>query len=246
MKRVLLSTTLLGFALASASAQTPERGGKNMPPGDTVVGKVTSVSKDSLVISPLMGGEPVTVKVGGNTRVSKDRQPTKLEEIKTGDVVFVRGALSNSMIEAAAVGVVNPQMVQRFEQGGAGFGGFGAGPGGGPGRFNRDDLGKKFIAGEVKAIHETKLTIARPDGETQDIEVDESTSFRRGNESITLPDIKVGDFVRGAGELKNNVFVPKELMVGRPQIRMMVGGPDNRPPQNPPADKPSAPAPPKN
>ncbi|HZS26333.1 MAG TPA: hypothetical protein VFB76_03820, partial [Candidatus Angelobacter sp.] len=81
-----------------------------------------------------------------------------------------------------------------------------------------------FIAGEVKAINETKLTIARPDGQTQEIEVDENTSFRKGMESITLPDIKVGDFVRGRGELKNNVFVPKELVVGRPQMRSMSQG----------------------
>jgi hypothetical protein len=84
-------------------------------------------------------------------------------------------------------------------------------------------MGKKFIAGEVKAINETKLTIVRPDGQTQEIEVDENTSFRKGSESITLPDIKVGDFVRGRGELKNNVFVPTELVVGQPQMRFMGG-----------------------
>lgn len=247
MKRLLLVTTLLGLGLVSAAAQTPERDGRNMPPGDTVVGKVTAVSKDSLVIAPVMGGDPVTVKVGDNTRVSKERQPAKLEEIQTGDVVFVRGALKNTVIEAAAVGVVNPQMIQRFEQGGAGPGGFGDGPGGGGTvRFDRDDLGKKFIAGEVKAINETKMTIARPDGQSQDIEVDENTSFRRGNESITLPDIKVGDFVHGPGELKNSVFVAKELRIGRPPMRMMMGGPENPPQQNPPPDRPSSPAPPKN
>jgi Domain of unknown function (DUF5666) len=246
MKMLLVLTTLLGLGLASVPAQTPERGERNIPPGDTVVGKVISVSKDSLVIAPLMGGDPVTVKVGDNTRVSKDRQPAKLEEIKTDDAVFVRGALQNRVIEAAVVGVVNPQMIQRFDQGGPGPGGSGVDRGGGPGRFNRDDLGKKFIVGEVKAINETKLTIVRPDGQSQDIEVDEDTSFKRGNESITLPDIKVGDFVRGSGELKNSVFVPKELVVGRPQMRMMMGGPENPQQQNAPVDKPSAPAPPKN
>jgi Domain of unknown function (DUF5666) len=247
MKKFLLLTTLLSLGLASGPAQTPERGERNIAPGDAVVGKVTSIGKDSLVISPLMGGDPVTVRVGDNTRVNKDRQPAKLEEIKTGDLVFVRGALKNGAIEAAMVGVVNPQMNQRFEQGGAGPGGFGGGPGGGgPVRFNQDDLGKKFIAGEVKAINETKLTIARPDGQSQDIEVDENTSFKRANESITLPDIKVGDFVHGPGELKNSVFVAKELMIGRPPMRMMMVGPENAPQQNAPADKPSAPAPPKN
>lgn len=145
-------------------------------------------------------------------------------------------------MQAAVVSVVNPEMIQRLQQGG--------GPGGRPNRgFNREDLGKKFIAGEVKAINETKLTIARPDGQTQDIEVDENTSFKKGGESITLPDIKVGDFVRGPGELKNNTFVPKELMVGRPQMRIMMGGPGDQPPeQKKPEGAPAgtpAPAPPK-
>src|SRR5260370_22443739 len=238
MKRSVLLIMVL--SLAPAWAQTQERGGRTMPPGESVVGKVASVGKDSLVFAPLAGGDPVTVKVGENTRISKDRQPIKLNEIKTDDMVFARGDLKNSVMDAAMVGVVNPQMVQMMGQGG------GQGMGAGAGGFNREDLGKKFIAGEVKAINETKLTIARPDSQTQDIEVDENTSFKRGNESITLPDIKIGDFVRGPGELKNSVFVPKELVVGRPQMRMMVGGPDNPPPQNPPADKPAAPAPPKN
>ena len=124
-------------------------------------------------------------------------------------------------------------------------------PGAGAG-FAREDWGKKFVAGEVKAINETKLTIARPDGQTQEIEVDENTSFRRGRESITLPDIKVGDFVRGRGEVKNAVFVPQELIVGGGQMRMMLGGPggpgaapNQNAPAKPDAEKPKD-APPKN
>jgi hypothetical protein len=59
-----------------------------------------------------------------------------------------------------------------------------------------------------------------------------------------LPDIKVGDFVRGRGELKENVFVPKELMVGRPQMRIMTGGPGDQPPEQKKPDG-TAPTPPK-
>lgn len=211
-----------------------------MMPGDNVVGKVTSISKESLVITPFSGGDPVTVKVGSDTRVMKDRQPAKLEDIKAGDVVFARGTLSGANMDARMVGVVNPEMVQRFQQGG-GPGGF---QGGGPGMaFNREDLGKKFIAGEVKAINETKLTIARPDGQSQDIQVDENTSFRRGKESITFPDIKVGDFVHGPGELKDNVFIAKELNVGG----MFRIGINNGSPATPDAaqDKTQSPPPPK-
>lgn len=223
-------------------AQPQDRGGRNFPPGDTVVGKVTSISKDSLVIEPLAGGTSVTVKVTDTTRVSKDRQPIRLDEIKAGDVVFARGDLSNGIVQARMVGVANPQMIERMQQG-AGGGGFGGGMGRGAG-FNLEDWGKKFIAGEVKAINETRLTIARPDGQTAEIQVDENTSFKRGNESITFPEIKVGDFVRGSGEVKNNVFVPKELLVGRPQMRM-TGGSEGAG-RNPPSDKPSVTAPPKN
>jgi hypothetical protein len=134
-------------------------------------------------------------------------------------------------------------------QGGRGRGNGGGAGGGfvggatGSAFINREDLGKKFIAGEVKSINETKLTIARPDGVNQEVEVDENTSFRRGNESITLPDIKVGDFVRGPGELKNDVFVPKELAVGRP-TRMRNGEAPNPPQAS--SDKTPTQAPPKN
>lgn len=229
MKKVLPILVLAGACLA-AHAQII-----NMPAGDNVVGKVTAVSKDSLTVSPLTGGEAVTVKVGEGTRITRERQPAKLEEIKAGEMVFARGKRNGNVMEATLVGVVNPEMVQRLQQGG--------GPGGAMmmGGFSREDLGKKFIAGEVRAINETRLTIARPDGQIQEIEADENTSFKKGAESITLPDIKVGDFVRGPGELKENVFVPKELIVGRPQMRIIMGGPGGQPQET----KPSTPEDPK-
>jgi len=246
MRTMVCLLAMMAVAFLHASAQPQER--MNMPPGDNVVGKVTAVSKDSLTVAPLTGGDAVNVKVSDTTRVAKDRQPFKFEHIKVDDVIFARGELKNNSMQAAVVSVVNPEMIQRLQQGG--------GPGGRPNMgFNREDLGKNFIAGEVKAINETKLTIARPDGQTQEIEVDENTSFKKGGESITLPDIKVGDFVRGLCELKNNTFVPKELMVGRPQTRIMMGGPgmagsggaqpeQKKPDEAAPAGTP-APAPPK-
>jgi preprotein translocase subunit YajC len=223
MKRILGLIVVLVLSCVPPLMQAQDRGRMNMPPGENVVGKVTAVSKDSLTVSPLSGGESVTVKIGDSTRVMKQRQPVKLEEIKAGDTVFARGELNNKVMQAAVVSLVTPEMVQRLQQGG-GFGGANAGGGFNRENFNREDLGKKFIAGEVKAINETRLTIARSDGQTQEIEVDENTSFKKGNESITLPDIKAGDFVRGRGELKDNIFVPKELIVGRPQMRMTRGG----------------------
>src|ERR1700730_15024606 len=214
MKRLVYLSLLLSVSavLAFPQAQTQESGGQR-PPGEQIVGKVTSVNKDFLTVTPLTGGEPVTIKIGANTRVTKQRQPIKVDEIKVDEIVFARGQINGNAVEAGMVSVIPPEMVQRFQQGGMG----GA-------QFNREDMGKKFIAGEVKAINETKLTIARPDGQSQDIEVDENTSFKKGGESVTLADIKVGDFIAGPGELKDNLFVAKELRVGRPRMMGGMGG----------------------
>ncbi len=213
MKKSLCLSILLVVCGVPALSQRPETAEKRFSAGETVIGKVTAITKDSLTIAPLAGGDPVTVKVGENTRVMKERQPATLADIKVDDTVFARGRLEGGTLEAAILGVVTPEMAQRIQQGLGGGGGA---------QFKREDLGKKFIAGEVKAVNETKLTIARPDGQMQDIQVDENTSFKKGGESITLADIKAGDFVRGPGELKDNVFFAKELVVGRPR---MMGGP---------------------
>jgi hypothetical protein len=237
MRRMFWVTAVLVLALMHAPAQMQERGGGNRAPGENVIGKVTAVGKDSLTISRLQGGESVTVKVSDTTRVTKNRQPLKLEEIKVDETVFARGELKNGVMQAAALAVVNPEMAQRFAAGNTGGGGRMTG-------FKPEDMGKKIIVGEVKAINETKLTIARMDGQTQEIEVDENTSFKKDGYSITLPDIKVGDFVRGRGELKGTTFVPKELSVGERPARGMNGSGSQMPERmQPNSAAPSTPTP---
>ena len=72
-------------------------------------------------------------------------------------------------------------------------------------------------AGKITAVDGTRLTILRADGETQTIQVDENTSFRKQGESVTLADLKPEDKVFGRGEVKNGVFVPTVLNVGEPR-----------------------------
>lgn len=213
MKNSLLLLAIVGLSLWSplAQAQGQERG---RVPGEMVVGKVTAVAADSVTVAPAKGGDPVTIKVSDDTRIMKERQPVKMNEIKVGDTVMARGQLAGSTLQARMLGVINPEMAERMQQGGFGRG-FGGGNGPGPGQFKPEDWGKTFIAGRVKAINETTLTITSPDNQKSlNIEVDENTSFKRGRESITLADIKADDFVSGAGEIKNGVFVSKELRVG--------------------------------
>jgi hypothetical protein len=74
-------------------------------------------------------------------------------------------------------------------------------------------LGKDYVAGEVKSIDAPKLTVLRTDGVTQTLELNEDTSLRRGRDSITMADIKVGDHVMSRGAAQGDVFVPKGVMV---------------------------------
>ncbi len=95
-----------------------------------------------------------------------------------------------------------------------------------------EDNGKSYILGEVTKIDGTKLTIKKPDNTEQVIEVDDDTSFRSGRESVTLAEVKIGDFVRGQGALKNGVFVPKELNAGRARGARQGAAPPDGAPQN--------------
>ena len=175
-------------------------------------GTITAIEGDTITLKTMNGSE-AKVKITPNTRYRRDRQEAKLSDFKVGDMVMVRGE-PNGENAWTAQGVMSNQNMGRMA-------------------MMREEMGKKFIAGEVAKIDGTKLTINRPDGQTQTIEVDENTSFRNPKrESITLADIKVGDHVFGRGDLKDGIFVPSVLNVGAPgEMRMMRrGGPGQNPP----------------
>ncbi len=205
--------------------QTPAQGqGQQRGRRPGVAGTITTISGNTVTLKT-MDGQAAQVQLSDKTRFRKERQPAQLSDFKVGDTVFVRGEQKDGVWQADVLAAVPAGMGMGRGMGG----GMGAGGGAGMARF-REGLGKEFIMGEVKAINGTQLTILRPDGVTQDITVDESTSFRKDGESITLPDIKVGDHVFGRGQLKDNVFVPSVLNDGQPRFMRGQGGP---PPQQP-------------
>ena len=69
------------------------------------------------------------------------------------------------------------------------------------------------MSGEVKAIDAPRLTVLRTDNVTQTLELNEETTLRRGRDSITMPDIQVGDHLMARGGVQKDVFVPKGVMV---------------------------------
>jgi hypothetical protein len=162
------------------------------------LGKITAINKGSLELTK-PDGTTVTVKITDKTEYRKDRQAAKLADFKAGDVVFVR------LDENAGEGMT-AQMIGGRSGGGAEGGGRGFG-----------EMGKDFVAGEVKTVDAPRLTVLRPDNVTQTLELNEETSLRRGRESITMADIQPGDHVVVRGVVQNNAFVPKNVMVLSPE-----------------------------
>jgi hypothetical protein len=222
MKKISLISVLLLVA-AFAAAQGPD----NAPPppdqpqagqgqwghgrrgGPGVGGTITAIAGNAITIKT-MDGNTAQVNVTDSTRFRKDRQDAKLADFKVGDNIMVRGQKSGEGIWTAEMVAVPP-------------------PGMGGENF-REGMGKKFIMGEIKSINGTQLEIARPDGVTQTIAVDENTSFRKEKESVTLADLKPGDHVFGRGEVKNNVFVAAELNSGQPRFGRRGDGQTSPPP----------------
>jgi hypothetical protein len=211
----------------------PREGSASFAGGHMVRGTVTATTADHLTVKT-GAGEMYQVVVSANTRLSKDRQPIKVADIKTGDGVGAMGVLdpATKTVHAVFIGVMDAEQVKKAREG----------------------MGKVYITGRVTAIDMDglKLTVMRPDGVSQVIGVDEQTSFKRGGrgmatlasgagvtevgagngrgnssgngagmgsgngaggESITFADVKVGDAVAGRGALKNGLFVPAELGV---------------------------------
>ncbi len=209
--RYLLLWTLLFAAIAWAQGPQGERGPGRRP---GIMGTVTAIEGNTITLKT-MQGETATVKIKPDTQFHRQREEAKLADIKVGDQIGVRSERDGNTVTAQTVMIAPPGGFGAMRGEGRGEG-MGRGEGGsGRGMMNPADLGKTFIAGEVTKIEGTKLTIKRPDGETQTIQADEQTSFRNDKrESITLADIKVGDHIMGRGEVKNGVFVPAVLNVG--------------------------------
>jgi uncharacterized protein DUF5666 len=204
MRRIILplllflsSTLVLAQQNESAPPNRPADGQQSGERrGPRLGGTITAIASDSITLKTFEG-RTATVHVTDATRYRKDRNEVKLSDFKVGDTVLVRGEQKGED-DWNAVAIVSRTG--------------GMGQGGPPSEM----LGKKFIAGEIKSIDGLKLTILRPDGQTQTIAVDENTSFRKQRESITLADFYAGDRVFGRGEVKDGVFVAATLNLGEP------------------------------
>jgi hypothetical protein len=212
--QLLILVALLGvLSVASTQAQDepsgppPQGQGRGQGYGGqrpTAFGKITAVHDGSLEVTG-PDGNAVTVKITPQTEFRKDREPAKVSDFKVGDMIMVRGTQNSD-------GTVTANMIGGRTGGGMMYSGP-AGQRGGGAMMNPGTLGKDYVAGEVKSIDPPKMTVLRTDGVTQTLELTEDTSLRRGRDSITMADIKVGDHVMARGAAQGDNFVPKGVMV---------------------------------
>jgi hypothetical protein len=230
--RYLLTAVVAMAGVGASFAQMPDG-----PPGEAnglargpmVRGTVTATTPDHITIKT-DSDDVYQIALTPNTRLMKDRQPIRAGDVKVGDGVGAMGELDapKKTLHALFVAVVDAEQVKKM----------------------REDLGKTYITGKVTAIDEVKLTILRPDHVSQVIEVDETTSFRRGRgrrrgamttetapnqgagsgaaadangEIVTLADVKVGDMIAGRGSVKNGTFVPTTLAILPPGAGNVMG-----------------------
>jgi hypothetical protein len=204
--------------IQTAGAQDAPQGGQRRGGGfmgmeNAVHGTVTAISGGEFTVKN-EEGESYKIATGPNTHFMKDRQPIKPADIHVGDSVITGGDVDEKAHTVGAVflAVLDAEQVQRMKQA-------------------RADFGKTWTAGKITAINDLKITIERPDKVTQDVTVDENTSFRKHRDSITLADIKVGDTITARGALQHDAFLASQLAVVEPGQRGFRngGGPGGNP-----------------
>ena len=188
------------WAGAAAQAQGmgpggPMRGGRmGMPGMGGVRGTVTAVQGNTITVQT-EEGVTYTVQCSDSTHLMQRRQPIKISDLHVGDMVMAGGKLDDSQhtLQAMFVGDMDAATVQKM----------------------RADLGKTWIAGKVTKVDmdALQITIDRIDHTTQVITVNDSTSFRKDHQSVTLRDVHVGDFVRGRGSVQAGTFIPIRLNI---------------------------------
>ena len=142
------------------------------------------------------GGVLYEVQTGANTHFVKNAEAARPGIAKAGDTVIAGGELDGNKHTLGAVflAVVDAQELAELDQ-------------------RRTQWGKTWLAGTITAKNGAELVIQRPDGVVNHVTVDEDTSFRKRHQSITLPDIQVGDGMTASGAQVNGRFTAKVLTV---------------------------------
>ncbi len=181
--------------LLSLPLQAQEDSNFDIAGMQAIRGVVAKLSGSSVFLKTT-SGMVYQVETGANTHFVKGGEATAGNATRVGDTVLAGGELDakKHTLGAIFVAVVDAQELAELDQ-------------------RRNQWGKTWLAGTVTAKNGTSLVIKRPDGVVNTVTVDEDTSFRKRHQSITLPDVQVGDGMTATGTQGKNAFTAKVLTV---------------------------------
>ena len=200
-------TSLLGFVLAVGGGVAQEDSNFDIAGLQAIRGTVARTSGSSVFVKT-HDGTVYQVETGANTHFVKNGAGAAPNVAHAGDTVLAGGELDakKHTLGAVFVAVVDAKELAELDE-------------------RRQQWGKTWLAGTITAKRGMELVIKRPDGVLNTVTVDEDTSFRKRHQSITLPEIQVGDGMTVTGTLdkvggkdgnkdaSKDVFVAKVLTV---------------------------------
>jgi hypothetical protein len=207
--------------------------------GRGLTGTVTEVAADHYTIKT-EAGETYTIHFSANTRILKQQPrprgegqaeagegrqggpggnpptPLKSTDIKVGDAIAAMGDVDAAGKSVGAVMVlqIDPERAKQM-------------------REMQANYGKTWLMGKVTAIDGVKVTLmGGMDHAEHTFVADESTTFRKRRDPITLADIQVGDMVRVEGAVKSGAFLATAVNAMGPPAEGTPASPRNSaPPQ---------------
>ncbi len=194
-----LGRVLTGLLLVCATGLMPadaqEDSNFDIAGLQAIRGTVARTTGSSVFVKTL-NGTIYEVQTGANTHYVKKGEQAQGNAAHIGDTVLAGGELDakKHTLGAVFVAVVDAAELAELDQ-------------------RRTQWGKTWLAGTITEKQGTRLVIKRPDGAVNTVNVDEDTSFRRKHQSITLPEIQVGDGMTATGVLENGGFEAKVLTV---------------------------------
>ena len=193
---------MLAAGLLTTSARPQDDSNFDIAGLQAIRGTVARVAGSSVYVK-VHDGLVYQVETGANTHFVKNGAAAAASAPHPGDTVLAGGELDSKkhVLGAVFVAVVDAEELLELDQ-------------------RRAQWGKTWVAGTVTAKRGTELVVKRPDGVVNTISVDEDTSFRKRHQSITLPDVQVGDGMTATGVQDKNVFTAKVFtVVDAAQIR---------------------------
>ena len=181
--------------LCLPGAQAQEDSAFDIAGMQAIRGTVTRTAGSTVYVKA-HDGTLYQVETGANTHFVKNGAGAAPNSAHAGDTVLAGGELDarKHTLGAVFVAVVDAAELAELDQ-------------------RRVQWGKTWLAGTITEKRGTSLVIKRPDGQVNTVAVDEDTSFRKRHQSITLPDIEVGDGMTVTGAFDKNVFTAKVLTI---------------------------------